>query len=321
MGVVTAGVLAALGVYVALMASGQVPTDFELFLFVCTLVSGAYFVADKLVFARRRTASEAAELATFDARHRDAPPPAREAVDRERAALQGRHGMRPWWVEYTSGFFPVILLVFVLRSFLFEPFRIPSGSMIPTLQVGDLILVNKFSYGVRLPVLRSKVVPMGLPARGDVMVFKYPHRPSQDYIKRVVGLPGDTVEYVDRKLLINGTPVPEQPLERYFDEGRGQYASQFSEKLGEVEHRIILNEGAGIPIGQGLVHNAPEACSWGAGSVRCKVPAGSYFVMGDNRDNSEDSRFWGFVPEQNIVGRAFFIWMNFGNMGRIGGFR
>jgi len=320
MGVLTAIVLAALAAYVAMMASGVVPTDFELFLFVCTVVSGAYFVADRLVFARRRAAAEAAERATFEARHRDAPAGAREAVDRERKALLARQGGRPWWVEYTSGFFPVIVLVFVLRSFLFEPFRIPSGSMMPTLEVGDLILVNKFSYGVRLPVLRNKIVTLGAPARGDVMVFKYPHRPSQDYIKRVVGLPGDTVEYTERRLLVNGAPVPEQPLPRYFDEARAQYSAQFSERLGAVDHRIILNEGPGIPISRGLVHNAPEACVWSSGGVKCMVPPDSYFVMGDNRDNSEDSRFWGFVPEQNIVGRAFFIWMNFGNMGRVGGF-
>jgi signal peptidase I len=320
MGAVTAVVFGALAVYVGLMVSGQVPTDFELFLFVCTAVSGAYFIADTLVFGRRRAAAEVAELATFDARHREAPAAARDAVVRERQALVARHGGRPWWVEYTSGFFPVIVLVFVLRSFLFEPFRIPSGSMIPTLQVGDLILVNKFAYGVRLPVLRTKIFATGEPARGDVMVFKYPHKPSQDYIKRVVGLPGDVVEYADRRLSINGTPVPEQPVDRYLDESRAQYSAQFNERLGAVEHRIILNEGAGITIARGLQHTHPDACTWTAALMRCKVPDGHYFMMGDNRDNSEDSRFWGFVPEQNIVGRAFFIWMNFGNMGRIGSF-
>jgi signal peptidase I len=212
-------------------------------------------------------------------------------------------------------------VVFVLRSFFFEPFRIPSGSMIPTLQIGDLILVNKYQYGVRLPVIHTKVFDIGSPQRGDVMVFRFPHNPSQDYIKRVVGIPGDRVEYVNRRLTINGTPVPTRPAERYFEEGRVQYYNQFIETLGGVEHRIILNDGPGVPIAQGFQHTHPQACQYSPPeAVTCTVPPGHYFMMGDNRDNSEDSRFWGFVPEENIVGRAFFIWMNFGNIGRIGSF-
>jgi signal peptidase I len=215
----------------------------------------------------------------------------------------------------------VILAVFVLRSFLFEPFRIPSGSMIPTLLVGDLILVNKWQYGIRLPVLNLKVIDVGSPQRGDVMVFRYPHQPSQDYIKRVVGLPGDRIEYKDRRLTINGEPVPTREAGQYFDEARVQSYRQYVERLGDVEHRIIFSEGPPAPIVPAMQHTDPSACRYSAGGVACTIPPGSYFMMGDNRDNSEDSRYWGFVPDRNIVGRAFFIWMNFGNIGRIGNFK
>jgi signal peptidase I len=212
-------------------------------------------------------------------------------------------------MEYTASFFPVILLVFVLRSFLFEPFRIPSGSMIPTLEVGDLILVNKYTYGIRLPVINRKLVALNDPLRGDVMVFRFPHNPAQDYIKRVVGLPGDRISYVGKRLTLNGEPVPLRPIERYLDEGRVQHYAQYQEKLGAVEHRIIVADGPQIPIIRGFAHTHPDACRYSIEGIACTVPAGHYFVMGDNRDNSEDSRYWGFVPDENIVGRAFFIWL------------
>ena len=170
-------------------------------------------------------------------------------------------------------------------------------------------------------MIHTKVFDIGSPQRGDVMVFRFPHNPSQDYIKRVVGLPGDKVEYINRRLMINGTQVQSRPAERYFEEGRVQYYNQFVETLGAVEHRIILNDGPGVPIVQAYQHTHPQACRYSLEGVSCTVPPGHYFMMGDNRDNSEDSRFWGFVPEENIVGRAFFIWMNFGNIGRIGAFR
>jgi signal peptidase I len=317
----TAAVLAALGIYVALMVGGQLPTDFSLFLFVCTIVSGVYYGADHLLFSRRRAAAAAAGLAEFDQRNRLALETNATAVAGDRSALAERLTQRPWWIEYTSGFFPVILAVFVLRSFLFEPFRIPSGSMIPTLQIGDLILVNKWQYGIRLPVINYKLIEIGNPQRGDVMVFRYPHQPSQDYIKRVVGLPGDVIEYRDRHLTINGDAVDLRETDKYFDPSRVQSYHQFIEKLGSVEHRVIFTDGPAVPIYPAAQHTDLQACVYAAGSVSCKVPPGSYFMMGDNRDNSEDSRFWGFVPDRNIVGRAFFIWMNFGNLGRIGSFR
>jgi signal peptidase I len=240
-------------------------------------------------------------------------------VSQARAALLAQ----PWWLDWTAGLFPVIVAVFLLRSFLFEPFRIPSGSMVPTLQVGDLILVNKFDYGVRLPVLNKKVIANREPARGDVVVFRYPPDPRLDYIKRVVGVPGDEVAYLNQKLTVNGQPVPVQALGEYYDEDSLRYSPQFAEKLGNVEHRILVDPRRAAYFGPDDGKRFPfaENCRYSAEGVTCKVPAGHYFMMGDNRDNSQDSRFWGFVPDENLVGRAFFVWMNFGNLGRIGSFR
>jgi signal peptidase I len=294
--------------------------NFALILFILLIVSFVMWLLDMLWLRKARLAAANVALAEFDARNAGKVGVNARALAADRAALASKLAQRPWYLEYTASFFPVILIVFVLRSFLFEPFRIPSGSMIPTLHIGDLILVNKYQYGVRLPVIHTKIVDLGSPQRGDVMVFRFPHNPSQDYIKRVVGLPGDRVEYAERRLVINGQPVPLQPLPRYFEEERVQYYTQFAERLGSVEHRIILSEGPGVPPMRAFAHTHPQACHFTASGVACTVPAGHYFVMGDNRDNSEDSRFWGFVPDENIVGRAFFIWMNFGNIGRIGRF-
>jgi signal peptidase I len=295
--------------------------NFALILFILLVVSFVMWLLDVLWLKKARLAAAEAALAQFDARNAGRANPDAGALAAERSAMAAKLVQRPWYLEYTASFFPVILVVFVLRSFLFEPFRIPSGSMIPALQIGDLILVNKYEYGIRLPVVNRKVVDLGSPQRGDVMVFRFPHNPSQDYIKRVVGLPGDRVEYADRRVSINDQPVPLRPLPRYFEEERVQYYQQFEERLGSVEHRIILSEGPGVPAMRAFLHTHPQACRYSAEAVRCTVPAGHYFVMGDNRDNSEDSRFWGFVPDENIVGRAFFVWMNFGNIGRIGSFR
>jgi signal peptidase I len=321
MNALTAVVLGALGAYVLAMITGQLPTDFALFLFLCTVVSGIYFAADYALFAPRRRETVVRELLEFDRRNRAAGEADPQAVAKERQALEERLSNRPWWVEYTAGFFPVITLVFLLRSFLYEPFRIPSGSMIPTLQIGDLILVNKFEYGIRLPVINRTVIDIGKPRRGDVIVFRYPHDTTQDYIKRVVGLPGDRVEYRNHVLTLNGVNVPLRAQDRYYEPGRMKTFAQYLEKLGDTEHRVILADGDGAPAFAAVQHTNLDACVYSDGGVACTVPAGSYFVMGDNRDNSEDSRFWGFVPDRNIVGHAFFIWMNFGNVGRIGSFK
>lgn len=203
----------------------------------------------------------------------------------------------PVIVEYSRSFFPVILIVLIVRSFLAEPFRIPSSSMMPNLQDGDFILVNKFTYGLRLPVLDKKFVELNLPERGDVVVFRYPVNPKENYIKRVIGLPGDEVVYRNKTLFINGEPQPQERIGRYIGVGAGREmdgADHLREMLGEREHEILMRP------------NQLGRQSEG----RWVVPEGHYFVMGDNRDNSLDSRAWGFVPERNLVGRAFLIWMS-----------
>ena len=261
--------------------------NFALILFVLLLVSGAIWFVDHFWLKKLRPA---------DARD-------------------------PWWVEYGASFFPVILVVFCLRSFLVEPFKIPSGSMIPTLLVGDFILVNKYAYGIRLPVINKKVVELGSPQRGDVMVFRYPENPSLDYIKRVVGLPGDKISYQDKRLSINGVEVPVRKTEEYLDKERLYYTPRFIETLGLIDHEMLIEPEAPSFIRQVTQFPFRDNCHYNTSGVVCEVPAGHYFMMGDNRDNSQDSRFWGFVPDENIVGRAFFIWFNFSDLKRIGSFK
>ena len=198
-------------------------------------------------------------------------------------------------VEYARSFFPVILIVLILRSFLFEPFRIPSGSMIPTLKVGDFILVNKFAYGIRLPVIDTKIIDIGEPERGDVMVFRFPKDPSIDYIKRVVGLPGDKITYTGKYLYVNGERLQQSMVGPYIETKDGMPipgATRLLETIGTVQHEILIDS-----------TRRSLNSEW-------VVPQGHYFAVGDNRDNSNDSRFWGTVPEENLVGRAFMIWMN-----------
>ena len=218
----------------------------------------------------------------------------------------------------------MILVVFLLRSFLFEPFKIPSGSMKPTLLIGDLILVNKFHYGVRLPIINKKIIDVDNPKRGDVMVFRYPLDPATDYIKRVIGLPGDVVSFHGQRVYLNGQIVPLKPLPPpgFYDEESRRYEPEFVEALGNNEHRIIINPQSDRFHWADASVSFPfrENCSYSADGVTCKVPPGNYFMMGDNRDNSQDSRYWGFVPDANIVGKAFFVWMNFGDLKRIGSF-
>ncbi|BAZ93467.1 signal peptidase I [Thiohalobacter thiocyanaticus] len=248
--------------------------NFPLILVLATFITGLIWLLDAWLWRpKRRQAAEAV-----------AEPERREAVLKE-----------PVLVEYSRAFFPVILVVLLLRSFLAEPFRIPSGSMMPTLLVGDFILVNKFAYGLRLPVVNTRFLDLGEPERGDVVVFRYPDNPSVDYIKRVVGLPGDRVAYRDKILYINGERMPQQVLGTYIAEGAGLAstgASERLERLNEVEHRILVRPGYPNIEGEWM------------------IPEGHYFMMGDNRDNSKDSRYFGLVPEENLVGKAFIIWMS-----------
>jgi signal peptidase I len=193
--------------------------------------------------------------------------------------------------------------------------------MIPTLLVGDLILVNKYHYGIRVPVLHTKLVANNDPKRGDVMVFRYPMNTNLDYIKRVVGVPGDTVAYLNKRLTVNGQAVPVQALPDFYDEDSMRVAQQFQEQLGPVSHGILNDKDAPAYLKhEPASFKFKDHCRYSLDGVVCKVPPGHYFMMGDNRDNSEDSRYWGFVPDENIVGRAFFVWMNFSDLKRIGSF-
>jgi signal peptidase I len=246
--------------------------DFALVLVVLTTLSGLIWLVDSLLFRQKR----------MDLSVQKSIEPPREPV----------------MVEYARSLFPVLLIVLVFRSFLFEPFKIPSGSMIPTLLVGDFIVVNKFSYGIRLPVLNKKIIDIGEPERGDVVVFRYPKDTGVNFIKRAVGLPGDTINYRDKQLFINGEKVEETAAGRFGSSDvkcttPAVDASLFWEKLGNANHNILLHDRSGSRDGQWI------------------VPEGHYFMMGDNRDRSNDSREWGFVPEENILGRAVGIWLNF----------
>ncbi|MBL8421751.1 MAG: signal peptidase I [Dechloromonas sp.] len=261
--------------------------NFALILFVLTVVTGVLYAVDVFKFRK----------------------------------LRAKDAKEPLWVEWGASFFPVILLVFALRSFLFEPFKIPSGSMIPTLLVGDFILVNKFTYGIRLPVINKKIIDIDSPQRGDVMVFRYPEDPSLDYIKRVVGIPGDTVAYQNKRLTINGQPVEIQKIADYLHPERLYYSEQYVARMGDVEFRYLNDSDAPGFVSDATQFPYRENCTYNAAGVICKIPSGHYFMMGDNRDNSRDSRFWGFVPEQNIVGKAFFIWLNLSSPSRIGSFK
>ena len=239
--------------------------DFSLILVVATLVTGIIWGLDTLLFAKKRKA--------------------RGEVDEKTGKPK-----EPILVEYARFLFPVVLIVLLLRGFLAEPFRIPSGSMLSTLEIGDFILVNKFAYGIRPPVWNKKIIEIADPERGDVIVFRYPENPSVDYIKRVVGIPGDEIAYYNKVLYINGKQIKQEPLGVY--QPGFPNLKRFKEQLNGVEHDILIN------------------VMYPAGDFVVTVPPNSYFVLGDNRDNSRDSRFWGFVPDENLVGKAFMIWMN-----------
>ena len=317
---ITAVVLAGFVGYGAAWYFGLVEGNFSALLFLAAVVTGIYWVAERLYFLPQRRKAVAALDANTASRQAELAKMGISQVDDNTREAKSRLIMQPWWLDWTAGLFPVIIIVFLLRSFLFEPFKIPSGSMIPTLLVNDLILVNKFHYGVRLPVINLKVLDNHSPERGDVMVFRYPPKPSLDYIKRVVGIPGDEVAYLNKKLTINGKPLPKTALPDFFDADSMRYAKQFEEINGERKYRLLNDDDRPSFIAGADNFPNRDNCRYSTEGVVCKVPEGHYFMMGDNRDNSLDSRYWGFVPEKNIVGKAFFVWMNFGNLKRIGSF-
>ncbi len=244
---------------------------FETILVALTALTGLVWLLDRLVLAKRR------------------------------AALAGplEDAKEPVLVDYSKAFFPILAIVLGLRSFVAEPFRIPSSSMMPTLMIGDFILVNKFAYGLRWPITNRKFLANGAPARGDVVVFRPPHHPRQDWIKRVIGLPGDTVSYRDNQVFLNGTALPYRIDGAYRASGKGS----------EMTGATLLTEG--LPGRPHPVLERTESAMAFQGEGDWTVPAGHYFVMGDNRDNSEDSRFWGVLPEASLRGKAFLVWMNF----------
>lgn len=295
--------------------------NFALILFILTIVTGVIWAIDVFHFAKQRRAKANAALAEFDARQAKLKQDGVKTDDSGRARLEAEILKQPTWIEYSGSFFPVIALVFVLRSFLYEPFKIPSSSMVPTLVIGDLILVNKYTYGIRLPIINKKIIEINNPQRGDVMVFKYPKDPSLDYIKRVIGVPGDKIVYKNKRLTVNGKEVSYEPLPDYLDEEHLSYSKQFLEKLPGATHRILNDERAPAYVQNPDPFPLHELCSYNLEGYACTVPSGHYFMMGDNRDNSLDSRYWGFVPDQNIVGKAFFVWMNLGDFRRIGSFK
>ncbi len=320
MAFITAAILAAFAAYAGAWYTGLVEGNFALLLFLATCVTGLYWLAERFYFLPQRRRAVAALEANDAQRRSDLAARGITQVDGDLSEARTRLIMQPWWLDWTAGLFPVIAVVFLLRSFLFEPFKIPSGSMIPTLLVGDLILVNKFTYGVRLPVINTRLTEGNKPQRGDVMVFRYPPKPSLDYIKRVVGVPGDEVAYLNKKLTINGKPVPKASLPEFFDEDVMRYFKQYEETFDARRFRLLNDDDRPAFVAGAEDFPFRSNCRYSVEGVVCKVPEGHYFMMGDNRDNSLDSRYWGFVPERNIVGKAFFIWMNFGNFKRVGSF-
>jgi len=259
--------------------------DFSLVLVILVAVCGALWLLDSLLIKKTRLAA----IEQYQSKK------AKGRSEEEVASAIADLSQEPLLIEYAKSFFPVLLIVLVLRSFLVEPFQIPTGSMIPTLQVGDFILVNKYAYGIRLPVIGTKIIAVDDPQRGEVMVFIPPHE-NKYYIKRVIGLPGDTVRYEDQNLFINGAMVSKEYVEEIsVDTSIGSLpGTLYSETIGGIEHPTQHIDGVG---------RRRSRTTW-------VVPHGYYFMMGDNRDNSSDSREWGAVPEEDIVGKAIAVWMH-----------
>lgn len=299
----------------------KIEVDISLVLLILLVITFAYWLLDKLYLKPKNR--KLAESLAQQIRAQSADVNEQE-LQAKIAHVQSSVLREPWWIEWTAGFFWVILIVFALRSFVVEPFRIPSGSMEPTLVPQDFILVNKFSYGLRLPVTNTKITN-GTPLKhGDVVVFRYPRNERQAYIKRVIGLPGDEIRYENKVLSLNGQPVKEEIIpggytyneQDHLGSPKAYQLDQYEETIGGVKHRIAINPRL---MGSFDIRDNPNCDYVGDGFV-CRVPAGHYFMMGDNRDHSSDSRYWGFVPDENIIGKAFFIWLNPTQFNRIGTF-
>lgn len=297
--------LAWLGVLIGVLGLAVVRgwLDFSAALLAATVVTGVVLAAEHLIYRRH------------------AAPPALDAASHPPGASPAVPTLEPAWLDLGRSFFWVIFVVFFVRSFLVEPFKIPSGSMIPTLKVGDFILVNKYAFGLRMPLTNRVMIDVGRPQRGDLMVFRYPRDPSTNFIKRVVGLPGDTITYTRKQLAINGQELPMSPAPPATAAQRMEFPNSEweREQLGEHLHTIQINPNRpSLELGQVTDFPDRDACRYNSDGVTCTVPPGSYFMMGDNRDSSFDSRYWGFVPDRNIVGKAFLVWWNFGELARVG---
>ncbi len=321
MNAITGALFLALGAYAVGWYLDKWTGNFSLLLFILSVVTFVYWLAERFHFLPQRQ-SAAAALVAADAERR-----AKWAAQGLKADVNDVESARqallrqPWWLDWTAGLFPVIVVVFLLRSFVFEPFRIPSGSMVPTLLVGDLIVVNKFHYGIRLPVINKKIMANHEVQRGDVIVFRFPKNPSIDYIKRVVGVPGDVVAWRNQRLYLNGQEVETAVQGPFYDRSSTRSRTRYTEKLGSVAHDMLVERDMLPIIPPDPTVPFADQCQHSVEGVTCKVPAGHYFMMGDSRDNSEDSRFWGFVPDANIVGKASAVWMHFWDFSRIGGIR
>lgn len=327
MGNITAILLLAILAYGVALFLGKVSGDIATMMLILTVVSFVYWLYEKLFLKPRRVKEALAVEAKIRAAHENLAP---EALEQKIRHTVAPILLSPWWIEWTAGFFWVILIVFTVRSFLFEPYRIPSDSMMPTLENGDFILVKKYEYGIRLPVLNQQVVEFKKPGRGEVVVFDSPIE-KLVLIKRIVGLPGDTIVYRNKQLTINGELIALTKVDQYLNtltrNGVPVLEPQYKEELGGIPHHILRHSyvpfrdslGPGSRGFSGLASQL-ENCTYQGADFTCRVPEGHYFMMGDNRDNSLDSRYWGFVPEENIIGRAFFIWLNVKKLNRIGGF-
>lgn len=324
---ITAVILVGFILYIAALAFGALNGDITVVLLLLTVITFVYWLYDKVTLKPKRIKEALALEAQIRAQNKGLDEQALSAKVNE---AKSDVLMPPWWIEWTAGFFWVIFIVFTVRSFIIEPYRIPSGSMMPTLEAGDFILVSKSSYGIRLPVINTQIVEFSKPERGDVVVFNSPVE-NLILIKRIVGLPGDRIVYQDKQLTINGELISLTQIDDYLNtEGRvARLDPQYAEQLGPDGHNILRHPygpGDNITTSEGYRRYYaerlfPENCTYRGADFTCIVPEGHYFMMGDNRDFSLDSRYWGFVPEENIIGKAFFIWLNVGKFSRIGSFK
>ena len=330
MGTITAGILVLIFAYAVVLFMGKAPGDIATVMLILTVISFAYWLYDKLVLKPRRVKEALAVGEQIRAAH--------EGADSDVVEQKIRHAvapilLQPWWIEWTAGFFWVIFIVFMVRSFWIEPYRIPSGSMMPTLEDGDFILVKKYEYGLTFPVFNWQMTEFRKPGRGEVVVFDSPTE-NLVLIKRIIGVPGDVIVYHDKQLTINGELIPLTKIDDYLNtvdladsSGRPYLVPQYIEEIDGISHEILrrpyvpYQDDLGIrERGFSGLASQFENCTYRGPDFTCHVPEGHYFMMGDNRDKSLDSRYWGFVPEKNIIGRAFFIWLNMGKLKRIGSF-